>query len=158
MAEKHRSRLSPRNPHGCRRAPIHCRGRVRDPLPPGLSQSIGAAFGVGIAPGAPLPRATVNHIVGTLATPSTTRCALGLLTDPDSVRADIARSAGAALTFAALLEDIAEGIAEHAAAVRTLEQVRAWITDEIAHRADGARILAEGPSVRVVNSRGEALR
>jgi hypothetical protein len=158
MAMKKRNRALPRPPHGCRRAPIHCRGRARDPLPLGLAQSIGAAFGVDIAAGAPLPRPTVDHIVGTLATPSVTRCALGLLTDPDSVRADIARSAGAALTFAALLEDIAEGIAEHAAAVRALEQVRAWITDEIARRADGARILAEGAAVRVVNSRGEALR
>ena len=77
MAEKHRSRLSPRNPHGCRRAPIHCRGRARDPLPPGLSQSIAAAFGVGIAPGAPLPPATVEHIAGELAASPVTRCALG---------------------------------------------------------------------------------
>ena len=87
-----------------------------------------------------------------------TKCALGLLTDPASVRADIARSAGAALAFAALLEDFAEGIAQHAAAVRVLEQARAWITDEIARWPDGARILAEPPAVRLVSSRGEALR
>jgi len=82
---------------------------------------------------------------------------LSLLTDPEGVGRDIARSEGAALTFAALLEDLDEGAALHAAALRLVEQARAWIADEIARRPDGAQILAAGPAHRVVNSRGEPL-
>ena len=136
MAKKERNRALPRHPHGCRRAPIHCRGRTADPLPPSLAQTLAAALSVAIDAGAPLPRAAAKQIVARFANGNVMRCVLSLLADPDSVRRDIARSDQAALAFAGALEDLAEGAAEHAAALRLIEHARTWIAAEIARRPD----------------------
>lgn len=157
MAQKHRSRPFPHSRPVDRRHAARRRECSREPIPAGIADALTAACGVAVQPGAPLSKSAAEAVAGQLAGSCVARCVLSLLTDPAGVCRDIARSEGAALTFAALLEDLDEGAALHAAALRLVEQARAWIADEIARRPDGAQILAAGPAERVVNSRGEPL-